>query len=389
MFKLGADPEFEFHTEDTNTFQSASNILGSRSFHSKVGCDGCSNTGELRPTPAETPEQLVKNISRLITSLYSKVRERNLNVFAGSGTNVPLGGHIHFSEVTEDAELLNKLDQFISVPLNKVSDRSVRQGRYGGMSETRYQPHGWEYRTPLSWICHPKIAAGVAEIAYQLVRAKKENKISLLAEIGHLITFASSEENRGQVASSSIANFYTILRKAETENIKLEQVEVFRAWKKKPLDEPQPALPTQQVEETDNIRPILEPIFNTEDFNLNLVSEMWNRISRGVQNNGSIRVIGAREERTNEDIVFIPRRWETRQWNYCFFGTRIVRFRKWDNDNIGLSHSLRQDPEKAAKALLSYLKKKARYEHREVRNAQSSPQPIFYSDIIRRLECAV
>ena len=59
----------------------------------ELGWDGHSITGELRPSPAYSPEKLVQNIGELFAALTNKSKLLEIST---SSNAAPIGGHIHF-----------------------------------------------------------------------------------------------------------------------------------------------------------------------------------------------------------------------------------------------------------------------------------------------------
>ncbi|RLG20068.1 hypothetical protein DRN74_06065, partial [Candidatus Micrarchaeota archaeon] len=96
-FTIGSDPEFIIYTGD-GQFVEADTVL---SQYGRVGCDGHSSTGELRPDPGENPlehlEHVADALDELKETLDSELGESCWYVRAGSGVpGDPTGGHIHF-----------------------------------------------------------------------------------------------------------------------------------------------------------------------------------------------------------------------------------------------------------------------------------------------------
>lgn len=71
----------------------------SNTLNSSIGADGAGSQVEMRPSPAETPEQLVENVRVLMAEVNDLgTRLANYNVTLGlssEGDKFPLGGHIH------------------------------------------------------------------------------------------------------------------------------------------------------------------------------------------------------------------------------------------------------------------------------------------------------
>jgi hypothetical protein len=100
-----------------------------------------------------------------------------------------LGGHIHFSRVPCNPELLRALDNYFALPLVLVEAETTarRRPKYGYLGDFRRQPHGgFEYRTLPSWIVSPKAAKGVVALAaviaeeYEQLRSRPLGRFELL-----------------------------------------------------------------------------------------------------------------------------------------------------------------------------------------------------------------
>lgn len=159
-------------------------ILASRYFPAKgkVGCDdrtfGGDRTkrplGELRPDPAETPEELLQNIA---DTLAQAVRVNNAEYpawQAGSAPfeRFPIGGHLHFSGLPYTARLVNLLDVYVGLPLMLIEDpvsATHRRPKYGFLGDVRHKSYGgFEYRTPASFLVDPDITLGALALAHMV-----------------------------------------------------------------------------------------------------------------------------------------------------------------------------------------------------------------------------
>lgn len=237
-YKLGADPEFELidWQGDRERFVPAFEAFGESNYNSELGCDGHPSTAEIRPKPGNYAE-VTSHINRLL----AEAATHGYAAYAGSGKFEALGGHIHFSGIDPSCLLLDKLATFITEPLNKVSDTNLRQGdgsygtyRFGSMSlsrreeicEFREQPHGWEYRAPLSWISTPVLCRGTLAIASVLARAAKLERLRKIATVGDLKKLAYKAER------VAITKFYSLITELQQQDKVLEQVEIFQAWGK-------------------------------------------------------------------------------------------------------------------------------------------------------------
>ena len=329
--KIGADPEFEWVRN--GEFVSACHVRSG--LHNRLGTDGSDNTGEIRPKPGK-PGTVIRSIN-ITLGFASKTYGRNLDMYAGSGKYVPIGGHIHFSGIEHSRELIIKLDQFITIPLNNVSDRRVRQGRYGELSEVRSQPHGWEYRSPCSWLAHPRIAGGALRIAWLLALASQDGDLNQINSWEDLVEQAKASENPSQ-SVWDVRMFVKTLDRMGTNNITLEQIEVFKAWKKKPRPDTQPRMSIPNIQ------------WNTEDYNISQVKAKFDELTRGYEvNDRNVSVIGAKQDRTAQRAIF------SGSSRYINSNSYTIRVRQWVNSAIGLSHRLREEPEFAARCLVKLL----------------------------------
>lgn len=175
--RLGADPEFMILRENGQM------VPASRFFPTagSVGCDAAlartpqgdlsRPIGELRPPPSDSPDELVRSLRRLLFRASSLAPYGNLRFRAGSlpCAGFPIGGHIHFSGLGRiSGQLLRALDTYLMIPLFLVENQTTacrRRPRYGFLGDYRPQPHGFEYRTPASWLTSPRIASAALALA--------------------------------------------------------------------------------------------------------------------------------------------------------------------------------------------------------------------------------
>ncbi|WP_018755592.1 putative amidoligase domain-containing protein [Paenibacillus terrigena] len=191
---LGMDPEFILYDADQGKAVSASKFLPKEG---PVGCDavwvrsngnrlddeGIEQTVtvnspiyplvELRPEPREEPRDLIIQLMRTMQLAARTIPDSNLRWLAG-GMPLPglaIGGHIHFSGLWLNAQLLRVLDNYIALPIAIIEAKTSarRRPRYGILGDFRVQPHsGFEYRTLPSWLVSPVVTKGVIALA-QLV----------------------------------------------------------------------------------------------------------------------------------------------------------------------------------------------------------------------------
>ncbi len=194
---LGMDPEFILYDAELGKTVSASKYLPK---DGPVGCDavwirssgnrldeeGLEQTVtmnspiyplvELRPEPREEPRELIIQLMRTMQMAARSIPDRHLRWLAG-GMPMPglaIGGHIHFSGLWLNAQLLRVLDNYIALPLAiiEANTSARRRPRYGVLGDFRVQPHhGFEYRTLPSWLVSPVVTKGVIALA-QLVASE-------------------------------------------------------------------------------------------------------------------------------------------------------------------------------------------------------------------------
>ncbi|GAA0366231.1 putative amidoligase domain-containing protein [Bacillus horti] len=133
---------------------------------------------ELRPEPSNCPRTLFKNIRSCLKKGVKKVNSSSIQWLAGGCPlkNYPIGGHIHFSKIALTPHFIRVLDNYLALPLRCLESKEsiARRPKYGYLGDYREQYHGgFEYRTPPSWITHPRIAKGVLCLAKVLTKEQK------------------------------------------------------------------------------------------------------------------------------------------------------------------------------------------------------------------------
>ena len=338
---LGADPEFEVQTKG-GIFRNASGFF-STDTSEKLGCDGCSNTGELRPAPGDG-KFVTNEIKGLLTRAFQRIGANN-RLIGGCGVTVSLGGHIHLSDVARDSTILAMLDKFIAIPLRQVSNTRIRDNHgYGRLSEYRSQPWGWEYRAPCSWIIHPAIVKGVLLTAEYIAKAKTANRT--LLEFDDLYNFVAETSQEDML---TVKRFQHIVYSLIQNNRKIESMEVFNGWGF-----------------MDNVATtvIQSKIFRFE-FSSDYLMDQINRELDYTRINLShilpvetIRICGASDIRANfEPAFFVPVRLRPVFPLYVQH-TKVLT---WDLDTIGITRKLREvySPVKIA-SMLNELRRYAK-----------------------------
>lgn len=172
--KLGADLELALR-HSNGKYVLASSYFSKRG---EVGHDAIWLKGnrskypllEFRPLPSEHPLKLYRNILKCMKIASKKINNNHIEWLAGGRPlrNYPIGGHIHFSRIKIEHQLLRALDNYITLPLFLLESKESlsRRPKYGFLGDYRVQFHGgFEYRTPPSWIAHPHIARGIVALA--------------------------------------------------------------------------------------------------------------------------------------------------------------------------------------------------------------------------------
>ena len=166
---LGADPQILLITKNGD-LKFAESVVTCTAF----GYDGAAIAAELRPEPADTPNEAFANI-RGALSLGMETPAGKYQWFAGTGNgHHPTGGHIHIGNRT-DAILPSLFDVYLGLPLIALEPEDGRwyrrdEGGYGHWGDVRGQPWGIEYRTPSSWLVSPaatRLAMSLAWLIYQ------------------------------------------------------------------------------------------------------------------------------------------------------------------------------------------------------------------------------
>ena len=178
----GADPEFLLFNKEGNV--AAANGISGMSKTTKIGYDGA--MCEVRPSPATTPEGLVRNIRSCFEDPELIKPIESYDWFAGcyykdNRRDYPMGGHIHVGNPAKVARMsMTKREVFFNV-LNKIMDELVAvpcvrldgdmgnkrrclcgMGKFGYFGEWRNHNGRLEHRTLSGmWMLHPSLAKAV------------------------------------------------------------------------------------------------------------------------------------------------------------------------------------------------------------------------------------
>ena len=236
--KVGLDPEFLLFDRHGG-FVPARDIFGRSSTGDEVGVDECDNTGELRPKEG-TPAKVIKNTTDLLTKLGSKIKARELLVYAGVSTyaddnyeDIPLGGHIHFN-IPYCEDFVEALDAFIGVPMLRMADSDRREDdAYGELSEWESKPYGFEYRTPPSFIGKPDLFGGVIAVAFCVASTWKT-----ICNSGKTFEYECAKKTGAYAKEYEKLTYYTRYKKhinafleyVNNDELSMEETDVLAAW---------------------------------------------------------------------------------------------------------------------------------------------------------------
>ncbi|SDK61291.1 Phage phiEco32-like COOH.NH2 ligase-type 2 [Paenibacillus sp. OK060] len=188
---LGMDPEFLLVQMPESKIVPASRFLERTGV---AGCDSVTIGGrriypvaELRPAPSSEPRELLAHLMRAFAAASRSISDHSLIWQAGGmpQRGLPLGGHIHFSGVTLNGELLRAFDNYLALPLAVLQDPrgSGRRPRYGALGDFRLKSYGgFEYRTLPSFLVSPLVAKGVVALAGLIARGYNQLRQRPLAK---------------------------------------------------------------------------------------------------------------------------------------------------------------------------------------------------------------
>jgi len=203
-FLIGSDPEAVL-------FVDGSRVTGQDYFTGiSVGSDSAQVPIEFRPDPSESVEEHMENMRGCIQELMdtickiqdflgSSIRLRG----GGAPTGHPIGGHIHISadsEIDEKARSLGAvLFSFNWMTGGEDFIDRLKVGKYGGPFDFRVKHHGFETRTPYSWLSSPIWTGAYLSIAWIMIRnwdkVKGDKRIGRLIDIYERNTLFRNERN--------------------------------------------------------------------------------------------------------------------------------------------------------------------------------------------------
>jgi hypothetical protein len=190
---VGADPEFLV----TNSNSCCDNVdfLKSSGSYGSIGMDHGGSVGEFRPAPG-TPAQVTENIKKMFHVIKNNRNLGSRKIVAGGGQKYghPIGGHIHFGGIifgheyysstrqsnrgrirplsinmqNNEHKLIAMLDYYLGRRLKKVDGGARSGSQYGRLSDVETKPHGFEYRTPPSWLTDPYLTESTLALAHRI-----------------------------------------------------------------------------------------------------------------------------------------------------------------------------------------------------------------------------
>lgn len=139
----------------------------------ELGADGHPHIAEMRPEPHTSPAGLTKHILDIFKRNWKKVPEEAIWKAGSWVAEKPIGGHIHFSGVPREEEIIDTLDGILGQTVILLEDameaRKRRAGQYGKLSDVRVKAWGFEYRTLPSFILSPPITIGILALGKAVV----------------------------------------------------------------------------------------------------------------------------------------------------------------------------------------------------------------------------
>ena len=217
---MGCDPEFSFHNSHGKRIP-ANHFFGINSgdrtaMRSAIGHDGHRETAEIRPKACFSATSILLEIKRIILEsvVLSKELERTQwlakPVVEGNRGEEFQGGHVHFSfwSFLSDlqiyrpiilnnlrcnrcgesivASIISALDNSINMPLitialgsslAKMTENEARVINTPERYRTQDSYSHFEWRTPQTWLVHPKLAFVFLALAKSFIRTNLEKEI--------------------------------------------------------------------------------------------------------------------------------------------------------------------------------------------------------------------
>lgn len=223
---IGLDPEM-------GLLNKQGKFVGSPYRGSEIGRDA-GDVIELRPKPGSVKE-VITNVRALYESMDKTLR-KDLRLISGGGKIIdkPLGGHIHFN-IPSHAELTALLDEFIGKPIQRIngSERVVGGHSYGHLGAISRKSHGFEYRTPPSFLGKPDLFAGVIAVAFCVASTWKT-----ICNSGMTFEYECNAKTGALAKEYEKLTYYTrykrhvnaFLEYVNNDELSMEETDVLAAW---------------------------------------------------------------------------------------------------------------------------------------------------------------
>ena len=231
---LGCDPEWGILNEHGSIVRPDEVI--SNELNEQFGIDGSERVAELRPTYANNPRGLVKNIRALLQEgLNVNPVLANYRWKAGSMVDdEPIGGHVHLGHKAlisgegmrnnqKVSQLTTTLIRIVSPLMLMAEDKEEAIARrvgtgYGSLKGgncMREQAYGVEYRTLPSWLTSPEDALSVLSLVHLCaVNINNERFLDTACSLPEIEDEAFTDCNK-KVASYYLGGIAKALKTAE------------------------------------------------------------------------------------------------------------------------------------------------------------------------------
>lgn len=185
-FTIGCDPEFV--SVENDKLIVASDYVD---IADKFGRDAYDKLFEIKPAASVCPVAVTRNIQKIMSEAVIE-NPRFLNwrwVCDSIYKNCPMGGHLHVGigptiiKAKDACSLF--LDHYVGAITLLLENRKRglarrayrrKNYRYGFASDFREKKHGFEYRSPSSWITSPEIATAILclfkTVCYEMINNK-------------------------------------------------------------------------------------------------------------------------------------------------------------------------------------------------------------------------
>lgn len=222
---IGLDPEL-------GILNKSGMFVGSPYTGREIGRD-VGDVVELRPQPGSVKD-VIENVRTLYKSMGKTLR-KDYRLVSGGGRCIkkPLGGHIHFN-IPSDGYLTAMLDDYIGRPLQRVTgSERVGGSGYGALGATSNKTHGFEYRTPPSFVGKPDLFAGVIAVAFCVASTWKT-----LCNRGSIFEYDIDATNGALAEAYTQLTYYKRYKKhidafleyVNNKELSMEETDVLAAW---------------------------------------------------------------------------------------------------------------------------------------------------------------